>query len=270
MRSGRIWLFIIPVFTAFVSMSLFWLSLVQHWFGPPGYSASEFCEAIRPGLVKQPYNTWSNLAFIISGIYIGWLLKQQRFNEYKNPITQSQFYGVFYACLVVLLGPGSMCMHATTSASGGFFDMLSMYLVVSFTTAYAALRLFRLTVLKFVIFYITVLLICLWADNQAFHIIFSFFGDTIFALFISATLAMEVANSLFGQICHDRRWGIAAILFLLLAFLIWNISQTGSSLCNPYSPVQGHAVWHILDAVSTFCLFRYYVSEQLPEKKLVS
>jgi hypothetical protein len=43
--------------------------------------------------------------------------------------------------------------------------------------------------------------------------------------------------------------------------VIWNISQTGTSLCDPYSPLQGHAIWHILDAVAAFCLFMYYASE---------
>ena len=45
-----------------------------------------------------------------------------------------------YACLVVLLGPGSMAMHATGSELGGNLDMLSMYLVAAFAAAYAAMR----------------------------------------------------------------------------------------------------------------------------------
>ena len=50
-------------------------------------------------------------------------------------------------------------------------------------------------------------------------------------------------------------------LSIILAFVIWNVSLTGCPLCDPYSVIQGHAVWHLLCAVSLYCLFRYYVSE---------
>ena len=42
-----------------------------------------------------------------------------------------------FAVLVVLLGPGSMAMHATQSEVGGHLDLLSMFLVSGFALAYA-------------------------------------------------------------------------------------------------------------------------------------
>jgi hypothetical protein len=254
-------LFVIPVLVAVLSMILFWMGLVNGWFGPPGAVASEFCEASRPGLIKQPVNTWSNIGFIISGLTIGWLLMRGTFSRNQNNITQNPFYGIFYASLVVLLGPGSMCMHATTAEIGGFFDMLSMYLIASFTVAYATERFFGLKPIYFIAIFILILAICIWADGAPYHIIFWFFGDTVFAFFISLTIFIEALNGYVRKMQHDKRWVAGALGMLLLAFFIWNITRTGTSLCHPYSLFQGHAAWHILDAVSTFCLFMFYASE---------
>jgi hypothetical protein len=236
--------FIVPVLVAITSMVLFGIGVVNNWFGTPGAVASEFCEASRPGLIKQPANTWSNVAFILSGLCIGWLLMRGTFRRNNNSITQNVFYGIFYASLVVLLGPGSMAMHATTGDLGGFFDMLSMYLVASFTVAYAAERFFRLKPIHFIMIFAMILAICIWADGAPYHIVFDFFGDTIFLFFIILTVIIEAMNSYVRKMQHDIRWVLGALGSLIAAFVIWNISQTGTALCHPYSLVQGHAIWH--------------------------
>ena len=47
---------------------------------------------------------------------------------------------------------------------------------------------------------------------------------------------------------------------ILLAFAIWNVTK--SLWCDPDSLVQGHAAWHLLDAVSAYLLFRLWSSER--------
>jgi uncharacterized membrane protein len=254
-------IFVIPVVVAIISMSLLFAGLIYGWFGVPSGVAKEFCEATRPGLIKQPYNTWSNLGFIISGLAIAWLLMTGRFAHNNNNITQSSIYGTFYASLVVFLGPASMAMHGSLGELGGFFDMLSMYLVVSFTISYGLERLFDLRPLYFVLIFLVVLSFCIWADGAPYHIIFDFFGDTVFMSLIIITVLIEAVNSYIRKKHHNKRWVVGAVGALIAAFLIWNVSQTDTPLCDPYSPLQGHAAWHILDAVSAFCLFMYYASE---------
>ena len=254
-------IFITPVSVAIVSMALFFIGVVHGWFGAPAHLAEEYCEAARPGLIKQPANTWSNISFIISGLTIGWLLMRRTFARNNNSITQNAFYGTFYSSLVVLLGPGSMAMHATMGELGGFFDTLSMYLVASYTIAYASERFFNLRPLHFLGIFVVILSVFLLFEDKPWHILFWYFGDTMFMFFISLTILIEMLNSYVKKMQHDKRWGLAALASILLAFFIWNISKTGTSLCDPYSVIQGHAIWHILDAVSTFCLFMFYASE---------
>jgi len=256
-------IFIIPLLVAIVSMSLLFVGLVHGWFGTAkwGSGAGEFCEAFRPGLIKQPANTWSNLGFIIAGLTIAWLLMRGTFSQNHNSITQNPVYGTFYASIVVFLGPGSMAMHASGGDLGGFFDMLSMYLVASFTVAYASGRFFKLKPIYFAGIFIALLAFCIWADGQPYHIILDFFGDTVFLILIVVTIVIEAMNSLIRKVQHDKRWALAAVGSLALAFLIWDVSGTGASLCDPHSLMQGHAIWHILDAVAAFCMFIFYASE---------
>jgi dihydroceramidase len=49
---------------------------------------------------------------------------------------------------------------------------------------------------------------------------------------------------------------------LTVAYVIWILDNT-RLVCFENSLLQGHAIWHILGAVSVFFLHRYYVSEAL-------
>jgi len=269
MPSNKKWIFLITLAIAVISMTLFFIALVNGWFGIAtwGSGAGEFCEAFRPGLIKQPANTWSNLGFVTAGLVMAWQLSQGVFSANNNSFTASIFYATFFSCLAVLLGPGSMAMHASGGDLGGFFDMLSMYLVASFTLSYAMERFFSWKPWQFLISFALILISCLWADKQNFHIVFGFFGDFIFFVYISATIIIEALNTYVRKLKHKVKWGFASLGTILLAFGVWGLSTTDGIWCNPDSLIQGHAIWHLLDAVSVYCLFRFYVSEHKEDIK---
>jgi hypothetical protein len=254
-------IFLFPLATAIITMALLFMAIVNGWFGEPTGVGSVFCEADRPGLIKQPVNTWSNLGFIFTGLYIGWVLAQGNYNHNKNSLTQKTFYAAFFSSLVVYLGPGSMAMHATTTSIGGFLDMLSMYLIAAFLVSYAAERFFRLSPLYFSLIFVSVLSFCVWANFQSVHFIFDFIGNTVFAFFVSTAILIEALNIFIRKMQHESKWAFLSLGALLLAFFIWNLWQNETSLCDPYSLIQGHGIWHLLNAVSLYFLFRYYVSE---------
>ncbi len=261
MFSGKKIIFIFPLAMAVITMTLLFMAIIFEWFGPPTGVGSVFCEADRTGLIKQPVNTWSNLGFIFCGLYIGWGLSQGKYNHNKNSLTQKTFYAAFFSSLVVYLGPGSMAMHATTTQAGGFLDMLSMYLIASFLVAYSAERFFKLQPLHFLLIFISILSICTWANFQDVHFIFDFFGNAVFAFFITLTIIFESLNIFLRKMQHETKWALLSFAALILAFIIWNLWQNDTSLCNPYSLIQGHGIWHLLNALSLYFLFRYYVSE---------
>lgn len=254
--------FPITLAVAIVAFGLFMVSLVNHWFGPWAGTGAEFCEASRPGLIKQPANTWSNIGFIIAGLTIGWQISRGTFNKNNNTITQNPFYGTVLACIVVLLGPGSMAMHATEAAIGGWFDMLSMYLICSFSFAYALERFFKLNPWWFSLLFFLALVTCLFVQELPYRVpVVGFLGNFIFAVFITLTIVFESLNTFVLKLEHEKKYGLLSLGSLLLAFGIWNMWKNDSYMCDPQSLIQGHAIWHLLDAVAAYFLFRFYASE---------
>lgn len=50
-------------------------------------------------------------------------------------------------------------------------------------------------------------------------------------------------------------WFWAGMASFLAAYAIWTTGKSGSTLCEPDSALQAHAVWHLLCAMATVCFF---------------
>ena len=261
MQPNRKLIFIIPLLVAIISLALFFMAVANHWFGEDVGAGANFCEH-SSGLIKQPVNTFSNFAFVIVGLLIGWDQAHGRFSKNANIITQSRFVAGFYATLAVLLGPGSMAMHATMSAAGGFLDMLSMYLMASFIFTFAMVRSFRWGALSFLIIFSISLAILLYINQLNYEVPFvGFIGSFFFGVFLIMAAIIELINYFIRKIQIDVRFGFASILLMALALFIWKMSFSGNIWCSPTSLIQGHGIWHILCAIAVYTLYRYYVSE---------
>jgi hypothetical protein len=164
------------------------------------------------------------------------------------------------ACIVVLLGPASAAMHATQSAAGGHLDLLSMYLIAAFAAAYATMRWLggglAVFAVAFTVGVVGCELVGAW-DTRLPVVMHP--GNAAFGLLLIAATSIEVLIMRRRRTVSRRFYVYAALAAILLAFAIWNATQTW--LCAPHSPVQGHAIWHLLCALSTYLLYRYYASE---------
>ena len=258
---GRLVL-VIPLLTAVSSLALLFLAITFGWFGEHTGTGSRFCEVSQPGLIKQPVNTWSNLGFVVAGLYMGSLLMRGTYGANANALTRSTFYAAFYTSLVVFVGPCSMAMHATETKLGGYFDLLSMYLIAAFITAFSIQRFCGLGWRTFTGLFIAVMAICLSAQEIPWRVpMVGHVGNLVFGIFIVITTVFEFLNTFVRKLDHQMRWGILSSASITTAFIIWNLSLTGCVCCDPYSVIQGHGIWHLLCAASLWFLFRYYVSE---------
>ena len=235
--------FLAATLTAFVSLTVLAVAVRFGWLGGDVDRGADFCEAAA-GRIRQPVNTLSNLGFVAAGLAIAWRADRMPRR------------GTTYACLVVLLGPASMAMHATESSLGGRLDMLSMYLVAGFAVAYAVEQ--RRPGGFWPVFALC-LVGCELVENLGGEIpVVMHAGNLAFGTLLVTALVLERRP---GD-SQDRRWIWAAAGSLALAFAVWSTAKDGSSLCWPGSLYQGHGVWHLLCAVSAYCLFRFYASER--------
>jgi hypothetical protein len=243
---------------AVVSTGLLVLAVGAGWLGADVGRGANFCEAARSGWVRQPANSFSNAGFVVAGLMIAW--RAGRVDQLGEVLPRRPGLATAYACVVVLLGPASAAMHATQSAAGGELDMASMYLVSSFAAAYALMRWVRQGRLFFAqlfsLFVAGCELVGLY-DGQVPVVDYS--GNLAFAALLLTAAVVEVMLWRRGGTRTDLRWGVAALGCILVAFAIWNVTK--SLWCDPDSPIQGHAAWHLLCAAAAYLLFRLWASE---------
>jgi hypothetical protein len=246
--------------TAVVSGGLMAAAIVQGWLGPDVNRGAGFCEAGRDWVVRQPANTFSNLGFVTAGLLIAW--HAGRRGSIGTSLATHRWLASVMACLVVLLGPGSAAMHATQSSLGGDLDVLSMYLVASFALAYASIRWLHGDIALFAGIFFGGIVFCevLGSAGLRFPVV-NTGGNAAFALLLLLATAVEVLIVRRGELHANRTYAYVSLASILTAFAIWNASKRW--LCDPQSLVQGHAIWHLLGAVSAYFLYRYYASEEI-------
>ena len=92
---------------------------------------SGWCERVSDGIFREPANAISNLGFMVAGLSMLLILSK----EEQDSLQGNSFYGItpislLYAGAVIWLGPGSMLMHGTHTAWGGWADNLSMVMYI--------------------------------------------------------------------------------------------------------------------------------------------
>ncbi|KGN42400.1 hypothetical protein N801_17210 [Knoellia aerolata DSM 18566] len=233
------------------------------WLGPDVGRGDEFCEAARPGWIRQPANTWSNLGFVVSGLAVA----GHAGNRARLGLTLGRHPGLAtaFAALVVLLGPGSMAMHATQSDLGGHLDLLSMFLVSGFALAYALMRFLRKGPAFFAVVFAVAVLSGMAVDLRGGTIpVLGHAGNAAFAVQLLVTVGFEVALVRRPGAHQDRWWALAAVGTLTAAFAIWTTGMRGHAWCRPDALLQQHGVWHLMCAAAAFLLFRHYAAERTP------
>lgn len=210
-----------------------------------------FCEQPRTGaLLLQPANTISSLGFILVGAWI--MLDGVNARHRALGIVPTMAMGF---CAIVI-GMGSVMLHATLTLWGQFADVFGMYLLGSFLVAWAARRALGLGDAAALALYVGLagtLTALLWIAPET--------RRWLFALVLVAAIAIE------WGLARPRRPGVRPGLFLAglaanaLAFALWIPDQT-LALCDPRSLLQGHAAWHLLGAAALALSFAYFRGER--------
>ena len=252
--------------TAVVSLAAVLFAVRWGWLGPDVGRGGEFCEAARPGWVRQPANTWSNLGFVAAGLAVAAHAGVRR----RLGLTLGAHPGLAtaFGALVVLLGPGSMAMHATQSELGGHLDLLSMFLVSGFALAYALMRFLRRGPALFAAVFVVAVVVGMAAHLRGGTVpVLGHSGNAAFAVELVVAVTLEVVLARRPAVRQDRWWALASVLTLLTAFAIWTTGMRGHAWCRPDSLLQQHGAWHLLCAGAAYLLFRHYAAERSRERE---
>jgi hypothetical protein len=207
-----------------------------------------FCEEMLCGSVRQPANTFSNIAFIFVGILI--LGKQKKWNPFS-----------LMGIASVAIGISSGIYHASMTYFWQFFDVSSMFMLILLALTFNLVRGKILPRKLFTKAYLSMLF---------FSMVTMFFlqgqsGEWIFASQVVILILTEIKILRQGEKA-SYKFFIKAICVFFLAFLIW-VGDIQGWWCDPSNHIlQGHAIWHILNACVIWLLYCFYKTF---EEKLV-
>lgn len=214
-----------------------------------------FCEAIRFGdWIRQPSNSWSNLAFTCVAMFILWFFFREK-AERSNRLVQYPVYTWLFAFGTFLIGFGSFYYHASLTFMGQWFDVMGMYFTVTFFILYNIDRLLDVKPVKFMLYY--------FALNVMLALVLAYVPEArryLFGGFVAAFLL-----SVWYVQARMKSHITSTYLFLALGCLgigfgLW-VLDIQKIVCVPYSVWQLHAAWHVLTALSSCFIYMYYFSE---------
>lgn len=222
-------------------------------FAPATCRATQcFCELPRAGqLVLQPANSWSSFGFVAVGVWI--MLMAWRTNG-ARPF--AGFPARWFGLTAIVIGVGSFLLHATLTLWGQFWDVVGMYLFSAFTLSWAFRRWRALSDGASVAIYLalcTILIGMIVAVPET--------RRWLFAVVLIGNIVIELTFARPRRPGIEVRWYLWGIALQATAFAIWILDLT-RTWCDAESLVQGHAVWHLLNAAALWCGWRYYRSER--------
>ncbi|MDP6534412.1 MAG: ceramidase domain-containing protein [Candidatus Poseidoniia archaeon] len=264
-----------------------------------------YCERIQAGFIREPANTWSNLPFILVGLYVLWMMQYDSRDGLPS-LSNRSWFTLMYGMACTAVGVGSFAMHGFNTNWGGWLDLSGMMMYITMPVFYNFSRFFRWDEQKFLTAYLGInalLSVLHWQYGIGLFVwVFSIgiwlaqetairYQQQPLAIFLVPIAGIVILIG-YNPVNFVREpVGVIIIIFMalmawflyqldeiklqrthtpyfwcgsaayLLASFIWRASQKGSSICEPDSLLQGHALWHILGAVAMFCFYRYFRTE---------
>ncbi len=213
-------------------------------------------------------NTWSNLAFAYVGFYviaIGLADIRRRCDQSRGHLASTPGLSIFFGLACCFLGFSSGLFHASMTRWGQQMDVVSMYVpLLALIAAGVSRWIPRLPnprgedgvpswpiAVAFAVGASVYLYIYKWEMSST----------NVMATLIVLLVCIAVADRLFTRTRFQLRWFFAAGAGFALAYLCRDLDIKGR-FSGPDDWWQGHSAWHVLCALSLWCAYLFYRSEE--------
>ena len=153
-----------------------------------------------------------------------------------------------YAFALALLFIGTAFYHATLTHIGQWTDGVGLYAVIAFVGIYFLGLIFAWSQNRIAAIYAATLV-----ASGVFSFFFMQYRLPLFAFMVVATFVIIILSG-FGRVVYNKKDLLLTCAFFCVGML-FQITDRKLIWCSPHSPWQGHALWHLLSAVSTYFLF---------------
>jgi hypothetical protein len=218
--------------------------------------ATSDCERVGNGLLAQPVNTWSSLAFLAAGVAIAVLAARS---------TGRRLELFVFAAAVAAIAAGGLLFHGVQWQASRWVHDVAIVAVLVFIGVFALADILDRPTPWLLAAYGGIL-----GGVAALLAIVPAATDVVSAVLVVAIVAWEILAyrhelpSIRKEGVTARRMArIAVLLALALAATAFLIGRSGGPLCDPGSAFQWHAVWHVLAALA-MALYAYGAIEPHP------
>lgn len=210
----------------------------------------QWCERALCEWIREPANTWSNLAYIFIGVLIFYQSK-------KNKAPHLGLLGIFST----LIGLMSGFYHASGSFVGEVLDFSTMFMMTTYSVCANFARLYSWTYER--LRAVALILITL---SIALLVAFQNIGIEIFALGLGATLLLEYKIIKIQKEAINHKPLLGFIVFFAVAYGIWILDHE-KIVCYPdFHWLTGHALWHVLTAIGIWFVYQFYSQFKINEE----
>lgn len=239
-----------------------WLS-GNIWYGMTVSKSAltvEYCEFNHTEkFFHQSMNTYSNLAYFFFGILVLQIAQydfKNKENTTQNRLEKFPLLSALMGCCFIYLSFGSAFFHASLTYLGQRVDMNGTYSISISLLGIGCYHLlhridFSATAKKL---WIGGLLVIIVAFLPISLMISS--SKLLPAMILLLLISITIHYIQFRK----QKSFILAILGFVLMFIAVKIRTLDVQKvdCDPYSWYQGHAVWHLLTALSSFCSYVFF------------
>ena len=220
----------------------------------------EYCEFNHPErFFHQPVNTYSNLIYFFYGMVVFQLgLKDWKAftNREANTVRKFPYLSLLLAANFIYLSIGSAFFHSSLTWMGQRMDMNATY---GLTLSLIGIGLVQVSVKKEL------------SSRMQLGIV----GSLLLLITSFLPLALQISSSIllpslflfllvlgiinYFQYPTQRIPVLGGLSFILLALAIQiRALDVAKVNCDPMSIWQGHALWHLLTATSSLCMYFYF------------
>lgn len=242
-----------------------------------GGNAFEYCELNRMDqLIRQPSNTWSNLAYFIVGLFALTIgihdLKYAERKQSHNFLVRHPIFSLLFGLSALYVFVGSFLFHASLTRTFQHLDQAGLYSVIVMVLTFNLYKIFPVMRVKgqYKSSHAVMIAFALGFNYLIFTRLWLIDINVLFPILIAITFISSLCYLLFVSKTHyytQYLW--AAFIVLLLAAIIWIFDRTNVA-CNPTSALQGHALWHIFTALSMLLIYLYYRTSTVPVEEMIS
>ncbi|PZR18429.1 MAG: hypothetical protein DI536_00675 [Archangium gephyra] len=215
---------------------------LREWGGLPNV---KWCEETLCGVIAEPANTWSNLAYLVVAAFLFFYTRKDSSRTLR-----------FWAPVAFWVGITSGIYHASVTFVMQVLDFWGMYF---FFGLVLLLNLLRLGVVKADTFFRT-LYISIFSLT-AFTVLVARLHlpiQGIVVIMIAATLLTEMLASRRSATPVNHKWLAGCLLFIGVA-IGFSGSDASGLRCDPHDHVfQGHAIWHVLGSIAIVLAHFHY------------